>query len=407
MYLSDLQFVEGDPVDSDLADSDDSMSESEDDTDSDESIDSSELEENGTDENSSTENANNDEDLLISAIEERRNNIQNKLSPIKSDDLFIDLSFHPSMDLITVSCLSGNIEVYEYAIEENTLKGTIEAHTKACRAVEFSEDGTTIYSVGKDKNIVISDLETFDMKMYIDNAHHVALTTIISPDENIISTGDEEGVIKIWDTRFSQTPTMKFHDLQDYVSCITSKDSYKIACTSGDGTLTSYDLRTKKRLQQSAPFEADLTCCSSTHSDTMIVCGTMTGQFLFYKWSDFSDLAGTYKPPKKCSINSVLEVSDNIILSGMEDGQLRAFHFFPHKEIGIVGQHTLIIENLDISHDGKIVASLSPDPIIKFWDISYLEGFLVSEVERNRGHESKNLPSSEFDDRKSFFSDLS
>ncbi|CAH1391661.1 unnamed protein product [Nezara viridula] len=406
MYLTDLQFVEGDPVDSDLEDSDDSISMSDDDTDSDESNDSSEFEENETDENS-TQNVDNNEDLLVSLIEERRNNIQNKLSPIKSDDLFTNLSFHPSMDLITVSCLSGNIEIYSYAVEENTLKGTIEAHTKACRAVEFSDDGTTIYSVGKDKNIVISDLERLDMKMFIDNAHHVALTTIIAPDDNILSTGDEEGVIKIWDTRFSQTPTMKFHDLQDYVSCITSKDSYKIACTSGDGTLTSYDLRTKKKLQQSAPFETDLTCCTSTRSNTMIVCGTMTGQFLFYKWSDFSDLAGTYKPRKKSSVNSVLEVSDNIILSGMEDGHLKAFHFFPHKEIGIVGQHTLIIESLDISHDGKIVASLSPDPIIKFWDISYLEGFLVSDVERNIGNESKNLPSSEFDDRKSFFSDLS
>lgn len=362
-----------------------------------------------SDEDDTTPLSTNEDDALISSITSRQEITSTKPAPIKSDDLFTDLSFHPEHNIIAMSCLSGNIEVYTYSPEENVLKGTIEAHIKSCRALEFSSDGKIIYSIGRDRHVVFSDVETFDMKMFIDVAHHAPMTSLCVPSENILTTGDDEGVVKIWDTRYIQNPIFKAHDAHDYISCISSKGGVKVACTSGDGTLISYDLRANKKLQESAPVETDLTCCTSTHSETMLVCGSMTGQFLFYKWNDFSDISGTFKPllRKKSPINTVLQISENIVLAGMEDGHIRAYHFFPHKEIGVVGQHDLNIERLDISNEGNLIASLSPDPMVKFWDISYLEGFEVSGLEKSKIKGGKNLPSSEFDDRRSFFSDLS
>lgn len=347
-----------------------------------------------------------EEDSLISAIENRKEVQQTKPSPIKSDDLFTDISFHPSCEIIAMSCLSGNIEIHSYSIEENVLKGSIEAHTKSCRAIEFSTDGRTLYSVGQDKNVIYSDIETLDITMFINKAHHGPLTALCVPDEHVLVTGCEEGVMKMWDTRDTKYTVLKAHDAQDYISCITCKDSYKIACSSGDGTLGTYDLRAKRRLHYSAPIKSDLTCCTSAHYDRQVVCGSMMGKYIFFNWEDASEPSGTYKPRVKSPINCVLQVSDNLVLSGCQDGNIRAYHFFPHKLVGLVGHHTLTVEKLDVSHDGALVASLSPDPIVKFWDISYLEGFDVTSAEKCKGEDAANLPSSEFDDRKSFFSDL-
>jgi len=36
------------------------------------------------------------------------------------------------------------------------------------------------------------------------------------------------------------------------------------------------------------------------------------------------------------SINSLLSVTDNVVLTGCEDGSIRAVHLFPHRFIGNV-----------------------------------------------------------------------
>ena len=54
---------------------------------------------------------------------------------------------------------------------------------------------------------------------------------------------------------------------------------------------------------------------------------------------------------------------------------LRAVHLFPHRFIGTVGFHenNFPVERLDVSGSGEMLASISHDQKIKFWNIKYLE----------------------------------
>ena len=67
-------------------------------------------------------------------------------------------------------------------------------------------------------------------------------------------------------------------------------------------------------------------------------------------------------------------MTENVLITACEDGAIRAVHLYPHRFLGTVGHHSGdSIERLDVSAAGDIVASVSHDAKIKFWNISYLE----------------------------------
>lgn len=60
---------------------------------------------------------------------------------------------------------------YKYNNEETELLSTIEMHVKSCRDVEFSADGTTLFSTAKDKSIMLMDVESEKLTRLYDEAH--------------------------------------------------------------------------------------------------------------------------------------------------------------------------------------------------------------------------------------------
>lgn len=60
---------------------------------------------------------------------------------------------------------------YKYNNEETNLISTLELHLKACRDIEFSEDGQMLFSVGKDRCIAITDVDTEKLIRLYEKAH--------------------------------------------------------------------------------------------------------------------------------------------------------------------------------------------------------------------------------------------
>lgn len=85
----------------------------------------------------------------------------------------------------------------------------------------------------------------------------------------------------------------------------------------------------------------------------------------------------------------------------------RATHVFPQRHLGVVGQHQLPVESLDISHDGQFIASCSHDQNIKFWTVKYFEDIQVDGKRKAKKAElHNNLPSSKCTNVSDFFSGL-
>jgi WD repeat-containing protein 55 len=131
------------------------------------------------------------------------------------------IALHPNRPLLATALLEGHVSWYArtYSIVDDSYKyelgGEIakQWHTKrhkgSCRGVEFSPDGATIVSIGKDSVIKMADSETGKVVMKDVEAHTLnqflksansreAINTIKYVSENAFVTGDDIGVAKVF-----------------------------------------------------------------------------------------------------------------------------------------------------------------------------------------------------------------
>ncbi|CAD0196199.1 unnamed protein product [Chrysodeixis includens] len=90
-----------------------------------------------------------DDDDVVKAIKAEKNKQRDHPPAISCEDFIVDISMHPSKNLIAIANIVGDVLLYEYNNEETKLVNTLELHLKACRDVEFDDEGTTLYSTAK------------------------------------------------------------------------------------------------------------------------------------------------------------------------------------------------------------------------------------------------------------------
>lgn len=135
------------------------------------------------------DNGEEEEDDVVQAIIAATKATRIHPPDIVTEDFIVDLSFHPNEDILAVGTITGDVIIYKYSNEENTLLNNIEVHTKAVRDIEFNWDGSTLFSVSKDKSIMMSDITTGKLKRFYDNAHESPIYKMHVICENLFATG--------------------------------------------------------------------------------------------------------------------------------------------------------------------------------------------------------------------------
>ena len=75
-------------------------------------------------------------------------------------------------------------------------------HDDSIRRLDFSPDGNMIYTVSSDQSIGIMTAGVLQGK--ITKAHDVPINSVVHIENgNIIATGDDDGLIRIWDLRIA------------------------------------------------------------------------------------------------------------------------------------------------------------------------------------------------------------
>ncbi|XP_023299450.2 WD repeat-containing protein 55 homolog [Lucilia cuprina] len=333
-----------------------------------------------------------------------------KTSPpeIKIEDFVTDICFHPERDIIALATITGDVSLYEYSNEGNKLLRTIEVHAKACRDVEFTQDGRNILTCSKDKSIMVTDMETEKLKKFYESAHEEAINKLHVLDENIFATGDDSGTVKLWDLR-TKNEIFSLKEVEDYITQMITNDAGKLLLvTSGDGYLTTINIAARKLYVQSEPYEEELTCMGIYRGDSKLVVGSSKGNLYTYNWGQFGYHCDKF-PGVKSPMSEMIPITDRIACVAGEEGIIRAVHIAPFRNLGVVGQHSMPIESLDINHSGELIASSSHNNDVRFWNVKYFEEF--GDIKYNEKHNSykekrHNLPSSKVSNASDFFSDL-
>lgn len=351
----------------------------------------------------------NEDDEVVKKILTELKKPRLKPPNITTDDFPTDLSFHPEKDILAVGTVMGDLLIYKYTNEENTLLYTHEVHTKAIRDIEFSIDGRDIFSGSRDKSIMVTDFETGKLKRFWDKAHEEPIYTITVLDENLVASGDDEGTVRLWDSRVKgNDPVFSLKEVEDYISCIITNNQKKLlVCTSGDGYITTLNITAKKMFVQSEPYEEELTCAGIYRNESKVVVGSSKGNFYTFNWGEFGYHNDAFSGPLS-PISLMIPITERIAITAGEDGIVRAMHLVPGRILGIVGQHSLAVETMDICNNGEFIASSSHDNDIRFWNIKYFEDFdgINYNEKPSKKANKHNLPSSLHGNRADFFADL-
>lgn len=358
---------------------------------------------------SKVEEEEDEEDEVVKAIKAEKTKARDHPPTISCEDFIVDISLHPAKNLIAVANIVGDVLLYEYNNDETKLVNTLELHLKACRDVEFDNEGVVLFSTAKDRVIMATDVETAKLKRCYEDAHEEPVYRLITLDENKIATGDDGGTVKLWDLR-KPDPVFSIKIGDEHVSDMITNDAQKyLVCAAGDGVLTSIDLKGSKIYTTSEEYDTELTCMGLFRSDTKLLVASSTGKLYLFNWKEFGFHSDEYVGQKH-AIQCMIPITQNIVVTSGEDGVLRASHMFPQHQLGVVGQHRMPVESLDISHDGQYIASSSHDNDVKFWNISYFESIEniidVNQKQNKRRDLSNNLPSSSLKNASDFFSGL-
>ncbi|EGI63100.1 PREDICTED: WD repeat-containing protein 55 homolog isoform X2 [Acromyrmex echinatior] len=359
--------------------------------------------------NDDEDSINSDADEVVQAILHAKELHRNHPPSITLEDMITDICFHPKLDTIGVASITGDVFMYKYNNEETNLVSTIELHLKACRDIEFSEDGQLLFSTGKDLCIAITNVETEQLVRLYDKAHEQPIYTMTIISEHVFVTGDDNGVVKLWDLRQKgSVPIFSIKDAEDYISAmITNTDAKYLACASGD-CLTTINIPERKLHVQSEEHDDELTCLGLFKMESKLLTASNKGKMYVYNWGEFGLHSDEFPSIKKKAINCMIPITENVVITGEEDGIVRATSLFPHHHLGIVGQHNFSVETLDISNDGILIASSSHDNDIKFWNVQYFETLNVTESKKGEKRKwlEHNLPSSKIHNRSDFFAEL-
>lgn len=165
----------------------------------------------------------------------------------------------------------------------------------------------------------------------------------------------------------------------------------------------------RKFLVLSEEYQEDLTSVALFCEETKLLVGTNKGRFLLFNWNQFGSHSDAF-PGTKSPINSLVPITQNIVVTACDDGILRATYLFPNRHLGIVGQHEdSSAEKVDICNKGTFIASYSLENDIRFWNIEYFSELGVED--KHKKHNAKkemrnNLPSSKYVNSSDFFSGL-
>ena len=384
----------------------------------------------------------------------------------------LDLAFHPNAPgIVAVGLVDGTVEVHDFTEfleqdgakkvdpdgddddddEPDTIVSSTAVHTQlipskldelraiqaCCRALTFSLDGTCLYTGGSAGDLACLDanrISTFSpkghkaLKWRIPEASCSKSAGIQVIKEfqrdgsrTLLATGDERGGVRLWDVKPMETnggtpvvPLYSWKLHEDYISGIeVSDDGNTLVVSSADCTISVYDLKMMgeqpdKATRRSDDQEDELLSLQIMKNGRKVVCGTGEGVLSVFSWGIWGDVSDRF-PGHPQSVDGLLKVDEDTLLTGSSDGLIRVVQIQPDKLLGVIGDHEgFPIEKLAFNSNHSFVGSLTHDNLIRIWDARILQDDDEGNEESSNGMnidatamalaQSKNVGEEEEDD---------
>jgi WD repeat-containing protein 55 len=171
--------------------------------------------------------------------------------------------------------------------------------------------------------------------------------------------------------------TLKEHE--GSISDFAYNEEAKMLCSvANDGMLGVWDLRKSKLYAMSDNFEVDLNALCLMKDNKKVISAAGDGSINIFSWDWFGDCNDRIIGHPN-SIECMTKYDENTVITGGEDGLLRAVSVLPNRIIAILGDpldtedEVFFIQKVSVSHCKNFMASCALDDMVKIFEVSNLK----------------------------------
>ncbi len=294
---------------------------------------------------------------------------------IRLDSFCFDADFHSSSQRLSLALITGQLLTYSLTQDASTLQGQLQPHSDACRRLRYIGENQVV-SVGSDQAIAISDLSTSTVSLRIDTAHNSPINAVLSTPSGLLLTGDDDGVIKAWDLRVASEAKFHFVRHREQISNLMMVGDFSMYSGSIEGVLTEFDLRLPGFVMQSDSLEEEITDFQVMGNGRVIIAALSSGILVQFQREALAVTGRLSGHPG--SVDTMEKHGEERLITGCADGYVRWVTAEPMGMVGPICEEeqreynsdmSFAIERVALSPDASLLASVSHEHMVKFWDV--------------------------------------
>ncbi|MCT7950104.1 WD40 repeat domain-containing serine/threonine-protein kinase [Ancylothrix sp. C2] len=273
------------------------------------------------------------------------------------------ISLSPDEQTIASGSHDGTIKIWD--AKNGKLIHSIEGNPYI-HAVAFTPDGQTLISVGHQSCINLVNPQTGKYIKKLSQLEQDIESLAISPNGEIFATGENTGIIKLWDLKTGALyETLISPDCQPWhgVDALAFSSDGQFLVSSSE----VWDLQRNKRLYNFTPEAIWAhSIAISPDCQSFAVTGDMdkTAKLLNVRTGQ---IIRKFKGHLKSLRALAFHPNGQIIASGSKDGRIKLWNIHTGQSIQTLSGHSKVVTNLIFCQDGKTLISASQDRKLKIW----------------------------------------
>ncbi|MCC7375190.1 MAG: protein kinase [Verrucomicrobiales bacterium] len=274
-------------------------------------------------------------------------------------------AFGRSPDLLAIGSVDGNVSVW--TVEDSRPMAPSLNVAGEPKRMEFSPDGETL-AVAAHHSMTLWDTRSWRPRAVFRTQANEVFAMAFSPDGSSLMGAGYGEAVRSWDV-ISGKAVIQAIPLEQPFSCLRfSPDSKQLATGSHSGVVRLWDARTGTAL--SKPFEHDgpVTDIAFTPDGRLLVTGSQDGTAQVWEIQHglpSSALAGNHRPDA-----TACSTRDGRCLVGTADGNVQMFDLSTGRPTGPTMKQTGSIHLVEISPDGRRLATVTSNGPVRIWNPS-------------------------------------
>ncbi len=274
-------------------------------------------------------------------------------------------AFSPGADTVALGAGDRVVNLRKLTGGEDTR--TLESHSTAFNAVDFSRDGRWFASAANDSSIRLWQVATGRELPRLSGHMGFVNTISFSPDGHLLASGSASGEVKVWDMvtgrlAFNLPSSPKGINIVAF-----SPDGKFLASAGMQQTVEIWDLDTKRPRSLTGDVEEITSVVFSADGQLLASAGR---DKTVRVWNLKSGTVVRTLDNLGAEINSLALSPDGKLLAAANgDKSVRLWEFSTGVPLQTLSGHSDEVLKVAFSPDGQLLASASSDRSVKIWDV--------------------------------------